>query len=52
MIDTKRIARALLSLSSEILAEDFPSERALNKYLKKHPGADKTKKKLSKNWQN
>lgn len=37
------VAKELLSIARELAAMEFPSNRALETYLSKHPDADKSK---------
>ena len=36
----RKIARRLLFIAKEILGMEFPTQDALDKYLKEHPDAD------------
>lgn len=41
------VAKELLKIAKDLVAIDFPSQDALDKYLKAHPGADKSKHKVA-----
>ena len=40
-MNKKLVASELLKVAQNLLAIEFPSKDALDKYLKEHPGADK-----------
>lgn len=42
-------ARELLALARELMGMDFPTQEALDKYLKDHPDADRSKHRVVKN---
>ena len=42
------IANELLLIAEDLVAMDFPSQDAMDKYLKEHPDADKSKHKVVK----
>lgn len=41
-MDRKMIARELLGMAKELMAIEFPTQEALDKYLKDHPDADRS----------
>ena len=41
-MDNKKIARELVRLARDIMGTEFDSQEAMDKYLKEHPGADKS----------
>jgi hypothetical protein len=45
-MDNKKIARRLLFMAKEVLGMDFPTQDALDKYLKDHPDADRSNHKV------
>lgn len=47
-MDNRKIASRLLFLAKEVMGMDFPSQDALDKYLKDHPDADKSNHKVVK----
>ena len=40
------VAKELLAIARELVAMEFPTEEAMDKYLKDHPGADKSNHKV------
>jgi len=44
----QRVASELLAVARDLAAMDFPSQKALDKYLKEHPDADRGKHKVVK----
>jgi hypothetical protein len=47
-MDNRKIASRLLFLAKEVLGMDFPTQDALDKYLKDHPDADRSNHKVVK----
>jgi len=45
----KRVARELVSIAKSLVAIDFPTQDALDKYLKDHPDADRSKHRVVEN---
>jgi hypothetical protein len=45
-MDNRKIASRLLFMAKEVLGMDFPTQDALDKYLKDHPDADKSNHKV------
>lgn len=45
-MDNEMVAQALVMVAKELMAIDFPTKGALDKYLKDHPDADKGKHKV------
>ena len=43
------VAKELMAIARELQATDFPSQDALDKYLKDHPDADKSNHKVRTN---
>ena len=42
-MNNKKVAQELLRVAKELMATEFPTERAMKEYLQKHPDADKSK---------
>lgn len=47
-MNAKRMAGDLLVLAKDVLGMEFPTQDALDKYLKDHPGADRSKHRVKK----
>ena len=47
-MNKKLVAKELLMVARDLLAIDFPTDDAMSKYLKEHPGADKSRHRVVK----
>jgi hypothetical protein len=45
-MNEKIVARELLRMAKELIAIEFPTQEAMDKYLKEHPGADRSNHKV------
>ena len=48
-MDRKTLAKEMLAIARDMVGMDFPTQDAMDKYMKDHPDADKSNHKVVKN---